>query len=38
MTTGKPIGNMIINLDLNSSKLTRGLTGARNAVNYQIKQ
>lgn len=37
MTTGKPIGNMIINLDLNSSKLTRGLTGARNAVNYQMK-
>lgn len=37
MTTGKPIGNMIISLDLNSSKLTRGLTGARNAVNYQMK-
>lgn len=37
MTAGKPIGNMIINLDLNSSKLTRGLTGARNAVNYQMK-
>lgn len=37
MTSGKPIGNMIINLDLNSSKLTRGLTGARNAVNYQMK-
>ena len=37
MTTGKPIGNMIINLDLNSSKLTSGLTGARNAVNYQMK-
>ncbi|ENZ5598933.1 phage tail tape measure protein [Enterococcus hirae] len=37
MTTGKPIGNIIINLNLNSSKLTRGLTGARNAVNYQMK-
>lgn len=37
MATGKPLGNMIITLDLDSSAFSKGLTGAKNAVNHQMK-
>lgn len=37
MANGKPLGNMIIKLDLNSSAFSKGLQGAKNAVNHQIK-
>ncbi|MGG5359335.1 hypothetical protein IGI57_000279 [Enterococcus sp. DIV0213j] len=37
MTNGKPLGNMIIKLDLDSSAFSKGLTGAKNALNYQTK-
>ncbi len=37
MANGKPLGNMIIKLDLNSSAFSRGLQGAKNAVNHQMK-
>lgn len=37
MTNGKPLGNMIIKLDLDSSAFSKGLTGAKNAVNHQMK-
>lgn len=37
MANGKPLGNMIIKLDLNSSAFSKGLQGAKNAVNHQMK-
>ncbi|HGF7174117.1 phage tail tape measure protein [Enterococcus hirae] len=37
MANGKPLGNMIIKLDLNNAGLTKGLAGAKNAINYQMK-
>ncbi|WP_407855578.1 phage tail tape measure protein [Enterococcus hailinensis] len=37
MANGKPLGNMIIKLDLDSSAFSKGLTGAKNAVNHQMK-
>lgn len=37
MAKGKPLGNMIIKLDLDSSGLSKGLTGAKNAVTHQTK-
>lgn len=37
MVNGKPLGNMIIKLDLNSSAFSKGLQGAKNAVNHQMK-
>jgi len=37
MATGKPLGNMIVKLDLDSSAFSKGLTGAKNAVNHQMK-
>lgn len=37
MANGKPLGNMIIKLDLDSSAFSKGLAGAKNAVNHQMK-
>ncbi|EOS8027097.1 phage tail tape measure protein [Enterococcus faecium] len=37
MANGKPLGNMIIKLDLDSSAFSKGLAGAKNAVNHQTK-
>ncbi|EGP5218263.1 phage tail tape measure protein [Enterococcus faecium] len=37
MANGKPLGNMIIKLDLDSSAFSSGLAGAKNAVNHQMK-
>lgn len=37
MANGKPLGNMIIKLDLNSSAFSKGLQGTKNAVNHQMK-
>lgn len=37
MANGKLLGNMIIKLDLNSSAFSKGLQGAKNAVNHQMK-
>ncbi|MDT2771971.1 phage tail tape measure protein [Enterococcus durans] len=37
MANRKPLGNMIIKLDLDSSAFSKGLTGAKNAVNHQMK-
>ena len=37
MENSKPLGNMIIKLDLDNSRLTKNLNGAKNALNHQMK-
>ncbi|WP_373170786.1 phage tail tape measure protein [Enterococcus durans] len=37
MANGKPLGDVIIKLNLDSSAFSKGLTGAKNAVNHQMK-
>ncbi|MGM0337713.1 phage tail tape measure protein [Enterococcus sp. AZ007] len=37
MVNAKPLGNMIIKLDMNNSGLTKGLAGAKNAFNHNMK-
>lgn len=37
MANGKPLGNMIIKLDLNSSAFSKGLNGAKKSVAYNMK-
>lgn len=37
MVNAKPLGNMIIKLDLNNSGLTKGLAASKNAFNHNMK-
>lgn len=38
MEIGKPLGNMVIKLDLDSAAFSKGLKGAKSAVTYSMKE